>query len=559
LRNLFQNNFPSALLFGQSTKRREAVKKRNRFFLADVSKRFSRHASLPKIPPQRNTKMKFANHLFISYARLDNAKTDENGPGWVDRFHTALKGYLGYEIGDEARIWRDPELRANEELADEIAAQLPKTALLVSLISPRYLKSDWCLTEIKKFCEAAEAQGGLVIDNKMRICRVMLMPLETAELREKLPGKLKDQLGYPFYDKEEGGRFVRLDPRFGEKYKSAFNLKLAGLAAELAEVINKLEADEKAAPGSKPPEPSGPPKPVIYLAECSWDRENDRDKIWSELRATGYTVLPEQGARLPDLEQEYAAEVEQLMDRSQLSVHIVGASGGTVLNGPGRRDAVQFQNEIAARKSEASGLPRLIWLPAATSQQPEQQSFIDALRSKAELQRGGDLIEDNLEAFKNSLRIVLKKLEEPPPKKAEAPNAGEQMIYLLCVPGDRPATVALRKFLRSKGFDVQLPVFEGDAASVRQSHDELLNRCDAVLIFYGAGNEAWKWTTRNDLEKIKSSRKEKPLLSVYTYLSSPKTDHKQDYIDMGEPNVINGLDGFSEAAIQPFLDTLKKA
>jgi hypothetical protein len=106
---------------------------------------------------------------------------------------------------------------------------------------------------------------------------------------------------------------------------------------------------------------------------------------------------------------------------------------------------------------------------------------------------------------------------------------------------------------------VQLPVFGGDAGSVRQSHVELLNRSDAVLIFYGAGNEAWKWTTQSDLEKIKSSRKEKPLLPVFTYLASPRTDHKQDYIDMGEPNVINGLDAFSEAALQPLLDALQKA
>ena len=223
------------------------------------------------------------------------------------------------------------------------------------------------------------------------------------------------------------------------------------MADELAEVINKLKEKENPISQAKSSEAQGPPKPVIYLAECSWDRGDDREKIRGELRATGYTVLPEQGTRLPQVEADYAVEVDRLLDGCQLSIHVVGANGSTVLNGPGRKDAVQFQNEMAARKSEEGRLSRLIWLPAASSAQPEQQSFIDALRSKAELQRGGDLIEDNLEGLKNTLRITLKKLEEPPPKKTEEAKTGARLIYLLCVPADRPATVTPPKVLESAG------------------------------------------------------------------------------------------------------------
>ena len=190
-------------------------------------------------------------------------------------------------------------------------SQFPKTALLVSILSPRYLKSEWCLKEIEEFCKAAEIHGGLVIGNKMRVHRVMLMPL-AADLREKLPGKLKQELGYPFYKEQEGGRFQRLDPRFGDEFKAAFNLKVASMADELAEIIEKLKEEENPIPEPMPAKPAGPPKPVIYLAECSWDRGDDREKIRSELRATGYTVLPDQGTRLPDMEVEYVAEVESI-------------------------------------------------------------------------------------------------------------------------------------------------------------------------------------------------------------------------------------------------------
>ena len=502
--------------------------------------------------------MKFANHLFISYAHLDNEKTADDDQGWVDRFHKSLKAFLTKDIGEEAVIWRDLKLRGNDVFAEEIVRQFPETALLVSILSPRYLKSEWCLKEIEEFCKVAERHGGLVIDNRMRVHRVMLMPL-AAELREKLPGNLKDELGYPFYQEEEGGRFLTLDPRFGDKYKAAFNRALALMAKELAELIEKLREEENRAPKPIPAESAGPPKPVIYLSECSWDRGDDRAKIRSELRATGYTVLPDRGTRLPDMETEYVAEVDRLLDRCHLSIHVVGANSGKVLNGPGRREAVELQNEIAGRKSEERGLSRLIWLPEVRVGQSEQQSFIDALRSNKDLQRGGDLIEDNLEAFKNVLRITLKKLEELSSKKAGAGKPSGPTIYLLCVAADRPATVPLRKFLKGQGFEVQLPVFEGDAATVRQANQELLRSCAAVLVYYGAGDEAWKRTTETDLQKIKSLRREKPLLNIFTYLAPPMTGHKQDCIDMGEQNLIIGLETFTEAAMQPLVEAMKGA
>jgi hypothetical protein len=502
--------------------------------------------------------MKFANDLFISYAHLDNEKTADDDQGWVDRFHKALKAFLNRAIGQEAVIWRDAKLRGNDVFAEEIVSQFAKTALLVSILSPRYLKSEWCLKELEEFCKAAEGHGGLVIDNKMRVHRVMLVPL-TAELREKLPGRLKEEIGYPFYEEKEEGRFLTLDPRFGDKYKAAFNREVSLMANELAEIIEKLTEDENPVAESVPAESASPPKPIVYLAECSWDRADDREKIRSELRATGYTVLPEHGVRLPDMEAEYVTEVDRLLDQSQLSIHVVGANGGKVLDGPGRKEVVQFQNAIAARKSEERCLSRLIWLPAVSSGQPEQQSFIDALRSTKELQRGGDLIEDNLEGFKNVLRVTVKKLAELSPKKAEAAEPGGQTICLLCVPADRPATVPLRKFLKGQGLEAQLPVFEGDAATVRQANQELLTKCDAVLVFYGAGDEAWKRTTEADLQKINSSRRGKPLLNIFTYLAAPMTGHKQDYIDMGEENLIMGLETFAEAAMQPLVEAIKGA
>jgi hypothetical protein len=324
------------------------------------------------------------------------------------------------------------------------------------------------------------------------------------------------------------------------------------LAEDIADLIIKLkqrDAGEATAQVAS--------KPAVYLAECSYDLRDERDKIRGELRAHGYSVFPDQLARLPDLELEYVVEVGRLLDQCNVSVHVVGKFRGKVPDGPSLKSAVQLQNEIAAQKSEESGLHRLIWLPDdARSEQAEQQAFIEALQRVAGLQRGADLVTGDLEALKGALHAALHRLEKPAQQPPQ-PTSNAKLVYLICDQRDRPATIPLRKFLKVEGIDVAIPVFEGDAATVRQANQDLLTRCDGVILFYGAGDEGWKRTVENDLMKMKAYRDEKPLLASYVYLAAPATDDKQELIELEEPNLIKGLDGFLEMEMMPLLKLLK--
>ena len=102
---------------------------------------------------------KFERHLFISYAHVDNKKTPDDDRGWITRFQEYLECYLSTNIGTEARIWRDERLRGADIFANEIIKQFPETAALLSVLSPRYLESDWCIREVDEFCRAAEETG----------------------------------------------------------------------------------------------------------------------------------------------------------------------------------------------------------------------------------------------------------------------------------------------------------------------------------------------------------------------------------------------------------------
>ena len=118
--------------------------------------------------------MNFDKHLFVSYAHVDDLPTPGDDQGWVTRFHKYLETYLSQSIGEQARVWRDDRLRGNDIFANEIVKQFPNTAILLSILSPRYIESEWCLKEVTEFCKTAELHGGLTIDDKARVLRVML-------------------------------------------------------------------------------------------------------------------------------------------------------------------------------------------------------------------------------------------------------------------------------------------------------------------------------------------------------------------------------------------------
>src|SRR5262245_42305963 len=152
--------------------------------------------------------MGFDKHLFISYAHLDNQPFPPEQQGWITRFHASLEAFLNMRRGVKTEIWRDEKLQGNDIFADEIAAQFPRTALLVSILTPRYLKSEWCTREVQEFCNCAQHSGGVVVDNKARVFKVIKTPVDADEL---LPPVMRNALGYEFFTYQDGAP-LELDP-----------------------------------------------------------------------------------------------------------------------------------------------------------------------------------------------------------------------------------------------------------------------------------------------------------------------------------------------------------
>jgi hypothetical protein len=500
--------------------------------------------------------MDFEKDIFISYAHLDNEPIPPDQIGWITRFHESLEAFVNTRMGEKVRIWRDSKLQGNDIFSDEIVKQFSKTAILVSILTPRYVRSEWCSKEMREFCEAAEKTGGVVVDHKSRVIKVIKTPVDS---EEALPDVAKQELGYKFYETGENETPLELDPAFGTEFAQAYNQKVAKLAWEIKQLLQKLRETDTS--GLEAEEAARRERPTIFLAECSFDQEDAHEKIEMDLKASGYEVLPDRV--LPKSEAKQVAEVVQLLGRCQLSIHLIGRSYGSVPDGPSRKSNVVLQNELAAACSRETGLNRIIWLPEGTmSDFPLQKEFIDALHRDAELQFGADLITADLEHLKGEIHSKLKQIErrrEPQIEVADTGPAASQFIYLICTNEDRKETVPLRKALIEKGLSVDIPAFEGDAAELRKVNEGLLSLCDAIIVFYGAGDEAWKRSIDNDLKKLPSYRQGKPLKVKFTYLAPPETNDKKDIIDLQDRNLINGLGGFSENIIAPFLDALSSS
>jgi hypothetical protein len=499
--------------------------------------------------------MRFAKHLFISYAHIDNEPVTEDDMGLVARIHRSLGSILSKRLGCTANIWRDERLQGNDVFAAEIIGQFPETAALVAVVSPRYLQSAWCLREARAFCEAAQRTGGMVVDNKSRVFKVVALPVDS---QAPLPPEMRDTLGFDFFMREPNGITKELnpayDPGFGPKLASA----CAGLAMFIADVVKRLEA-EPGAPVSA--------KPTVYLAECSFDRRGDREALRTELHMRGYRLLPDR--HLPDDEAEYRAEVARMLADCALSIHLVGSLYGAVRDGPSQRSVVELQNELAvqrARETGRAGLKRIVSLPDGTrSDDDKQQLFIRALHEDAAAQFGADVIVADLEAVKAAVLAALERIEHPPLAEVAAlaaatavgAPAAPRRVYLICDQPDRKATVALRKLLMDQGLEVQIPIFDGEPASVRGANQQRLAECDAVLVYYGCGTEAWKDSVDADLRKAAALRPGRPMPQVYTWLAEPGNDAKTDCIDLGGAGVIDATGGFTPALAEPVLKALR--
>lgn len=528
----------------------------------------------------------FEGDAFISYAHLDNVELVEGRKGWVANLHRALEVRVGQLLGKSPHIWRDPKLQGNDLFGETLLEKLQRVALLVSVVSPRYVKSEWAMRELKAFWAAAEAQGGIRVHDKARVFKVLKTPVAL----DKTPPELKMLLGYEFFKIEpETGKVRELDEIFGAEAQRDFWIKLDDLAHDIVALLEQIHEDEAAlnhpesastaalAATETPVEPGSDPTPItpttpstllqgivttaptskgaVYLAETTSDLREPRELLRRDLMQHGYTVLPAEP--LPHVADEADAVIRDTLARCRLSIHLLGKFYGLVPEG-GMTSLVEMQHELATTRAEDERFLRLLWLPSGQQVTDERQlSVIEKIKLDPRMQDRADLLETAFEDLRTAAQEWLKR--EPKAAKAvePAPASGfVPQLYLIADQRDAELILPWADALFEQHLEVVRPVFDGDESEIREHHEETLTLCDGVLIFYGAGNELWLQRKLRELQKAPGYGRTKPRPVVGVCLVGARTPEKERFRSH-DALVIPQWDGVSLAALQTFITELK--
>ncbi len=500
--------------------------------------------------------MKFEGEAFISYAHLDNVELIEGRKGWVANLHRALEVRLAQLLGKQPQIWRDPKLSGNDVLAAALLERIRHVVALISVVSPRYVKSEWTRKELSEFFHAAEEQGGVRVRDKARIFKVLKTPVPI----DLHPPELRSLLGYEFFKIDpETGRVRELDEVFGSEAQRDFWIKLDDLAHDICCVLEMLEGPEQEAaegPGERQ---------CVFVAETTSDLREQREAIKRDLQQHGHLVLP--AYALSPVASELESAIREDLARCSMSIHLVGKNYSFVPEGA-TRSLVEIQNELAVERAAQSNFSRLLWIPAGLKVEDERQKrVLEQMRLDPRIHGGADLLETSLEDLRTVFQERLQRHAEPAPVATpSAPRASGVVnrIYLMYDSRDQDAIAPYADYLFEQNLEVIHPVFEGDEAEIREYHEDNLRTCDGALIFYGSANECWLRRKLREVQKSAGFGRTKPpavIAVVIVPTPAPTGDAVwcapvKKQFRTHEALVISQLEGFSADQLRPFLSRL---
>jgi hypothetical protein len=291
-----------------------------------------------------------------------------------------------------------------------------------------------------------------------------------------------------------------------------------------------------------------PEKPIVYLAETTADLKEEHEAIKRDLRQHGHRVLPE--SPLPLVATDLKAAIQEQLRQSQLSIHLVGKNYSLVPEGS-EESLIEIQNDLAIERSEEGGFTRLLWLPPKLVIDDERQrALVAQLRSNPRLHGDGDLLETPLEDLKTLIQTRLSSPSKPVRESTEV-----KQLYLIYDSRDQDAIAPWQKFLFEKGLEIIHPLFEGSESEIREYHEENLRICHAVLIYYGAGNEAWLRRKIREVQKSAAYGRAEPISVVGVLLGAPRTPQKERF-QTHECTVIPQWDGLEPEPLLPFIQQI---
>jgi hypothetical protein len=437
--------------------------------------------------------MRFDIDVLILFADSDNEANAKNEPGWVTQFKKFLELMLAQILGEK------PNVMLKAEYDNMTSPKLDNVGVLVTILSKDFIQSGKCLDHVESFYKAIESTNS----SAQRIFKVFRTPLNVLEQ----PPRLRELLGYEMYQVDpDSGEIREYTDYFSTDAERQYWMKMVDLTYDLFDALVLLKGNTKQA------ETISYKRKTIYLAETGHDLSVQRNIIKRELQRHGYHVLPNQ--TLPGTVSELERVVRRDLEKSNLSIHLIGSAYGEIPEGSDK-SVVDHQNKLSAERTLQAKLNkqefnRLIWIPSNLMHASERQkSFIESIKRDVEAQEGAEILQTSLEDFKNIMREELMEAVE----KTSVSESTGKCIYVMHDRIDHVAVKPYIQMIQDAGFEVLIPEFEGELLELRQKHIENLRNLDAAIIYKGKVNEQWVRMKALDLLKAPGFGRKKPIIA----------------------------------------------
>jgi hypothetical protein len=489
----------------------------------------------------------FENDIFISYSHTDNVPVIEGHPGWVDFFEDVLRKRIRVRLrvpeAEDVKIFRDAQLRRFGKFSEQINYELPNSAVFLCVLSPGFVGSKWCSRELRDFCGAG-------VDRIIKVVKTGFDAPEPETEIGRLLSQIAEVLECRFYTKNESSDLVSdLQPEVVEAHVPEFLVKIDEVAQHLANLLKHLRARRLTTNGRA--SPVGPvivthEKLAVYVAETTKDLASKREEIKTELSQFNCQVLPDQP--LPQDGEQLVARVKEYLERTKLSVHLLGSTYGLVPESE-ERSVPQIQYELAAERNKTSQLGQLIWIPdGLVTIDPRQQSLISLVKNNAP-----DVLQSKFEDLKTEIHKKLK----PPSNPVWGDDAANSInISLFCHDQDITSVAPLYSYLTMQElFRVKLPLRETQSV---EEQKEVTQTSDAVLLYYGTASVEWFMNIWRLIQRQISAPGGKSILARAIYAAKPPTIEK-NLLEAEDPIIIKNYEGFTPATLLPFITRIKAA
>jgi len=480
----------------------------------------------------------FLYDFYINYAKKDNEDF------WVDKLHKIIQEAVGQLIGDSPKVLR----YANQE--KPTAATLSQVAIMICILSPNFVEDTDCIEEVNNFAES-HLEG-----SPCRIIKLVKQPVDYA----KQPILLQNLLTHNLYTISiDTGDYSEITEFFGRDNEKIFWTQLLEVAQEIFKILGKDSSINQVINQI----PAFFQGKTVFLAETTDDLQVERNLIKRELQKFGCVVLPDQA--LPQNSIEMQHKITKYIERSDLSIHLIGGIYGELIEGQ-TNSLIDLQNSIAAEHSnifEATAhtafaqkktFSRIIWIaPYAKMSSERQKVFVDNLRQNTDTLQSAEILQVPLQDLKQTIRRIL--LDQNHTNEFSSDNSQENKgVYLIYDLVDSSEAQKIIEYLQSKNIQVLSPSFENNLLEARQKHIENLVSCEAAIVLAAKVSRQWVAMKLLDLLKAPGFGRQKPLKNKAVLTNS--FFQPDDFVKNNKIQVVQFEEGVIYPELNDFLSNL---